>query len=223
VYSSQGSRDYPVYSPQGSWDSPVNSTKGSQDSPVYSSPRSRFGQRGVVLPIRAYNNLYRECQSKNRLLVTLTSWQHVIYVWKIASPKDSNRLRGVFIISESIMNTNTFTNIRKNSNSFLNVPIGTRRSSLKEKARDEKSRDTVPLNFLRPPNEGKTYKLIKLSYRGGGGRGETLAKNKLSGTLRQLLPTIWQRTSQASRDSSMRFRHLVFFMTRTHLRHGFIS
>jgi hypothetical protein len=38
------------------------------------------------------------------------------------------------------------TNIRKNSKSFLGMPIGTRRSCLMEKTGDEKSRDTVPLS-----------------------------------------------------------------------------
>jgi hypothetical protein len=40
---------------------------------------------------------------------------------KIASPKDSNRLAGVFITGESNMKTNNSTNIRKNSNSFLGL------------------------------------------------------------------------------------------------------
>jgi hypothetical protein len=60
--------------------------------------------------------------------------------------RDSNRLPGVYITGESIMNTNNSMNIRKNSKSFLGMPIGTRRSCLKEKTEDEKSRDTVPLN-----------------------------------------------------------------------------
>jgi hypothetical protein len=71
---------------------------------------------------------------------------------KTASPKDSNRLPGVFISGESITNTNNSTNIRKNSKSFLDVPFGTRISSLNKKTGDEKSRDTVPddyyLHFL---------------------------------------------------------------------------
>jgi hypothetical protein len=53
----------------------------------------------------------------------------------------------VFITEESITNTNNFTNNRKNSISFLGMPIGTRRSCLKKKTGDEKSRDTVPLHF----------------------------------------------------------------------------
>jgi hypothetical protein len=64
---------------------------------------------------------------------------------KIASPKDSNRLSSEFITGESIMNTNNFTNIRKKSKLFLDVPIGTRGTSLKKKTGFEKSRDTVPL------------------------------------------------------------------------------
>ncbi len=43
---------------------------------------------------------------------------------------DYNRLCGVFIAGESITNMNNSTNIRKNSISFLGMPIGTRKSCL---------------------------------------------------------------------------------------------
>ncbi len=52
---------------------------------------------------------------------------------KVASPKDSNRLPGIFITGESITNTNNLMIIKKNLKSFLDVPIGTRRSCLKKK------------------------------------------------------------------------------------------
>jgi hypothetical protein len=46
------------------------------------------------------------------------------------------------------MNTNNFTNILKNSKSFLGMPIGTRRSCSMKKTADEKSRDTVLLSEI---------------------------------------------------------------------------
>jgi hypothetical protein len=51
----------------------------------------------------------------------------------MASPKDSIRLPGEFITWESNTDKNNSTNIRKNSISFLNVPIWTNRSCLKRK------------------------------------------------------------------------------------------
>ncbi len=68
-----------------------------------------------------------------------------ICLQKLQNLKDSNRLPGVFIAGESITNTNKSTNIRKNSKSFLGMPIGTRRSCLLKKTVHEKSRETVPL------------------------------------------------------------------------------
>jgi hypothetical protein len=65
----------------------------------------------------------------------------------IDSPKECNRLPGVLIAGKSITNSNNSTNIRKNSKSFLDVPIGTRRSCLQKKTGDEKSRDTVRLRI----------------------------------------------------------------------------
>ncbi len=65
---------------------------------------------------------------------------------KIASPKDSNRLPVVFNTWESVTRTNNSMNVRKNLKLFLYMPIGTRRSCLKEKTEDEKSRDTVPFS-----------------------------------------------------------------------------
>jgi hypothetical protein len=47
---------------------------------------------------------------------------------------------------ESITNTNNSTNIRYNSKSFLDAPIGTRGSCLMKKAGEERSRGTVPLS-----------------------------------------------------------------------------
>jgi hypothetical protein len=57
---------------------------------------------------------------------------------KIASPKDLNWLPGVFVSGESITNSNNSTNIWKYLKSFLDVPIGTKSSSLKKKTSDEK-------------------------------------------------------------------------------------
>jgi hypothetical protein len=68
---------------------------------------------------------------------------------KLPKRRDSNRLPGVFITGESITNTNNSTNILKKSKLFLGLPIGTRRSCLIKKTGHEKSRDTVPLRFLR--------------------------------------------------------------------------
>jgi hypothetical protein len=68
---------------------------------------------------------------------------------KLPNLKDSYRLPGVFIAGESITNTNNSTNIRKNSKSFLGMPIGTSRSCLMKKTGHEKSRDTVPLKFIK--------------------------------------------------------------------------
>jgi hypothetical protein len=65
---------------------------------------------------------------------------------KLPNLKDSNRLPGVFIAEESITNTNNSSNTRKNSKSFLGMPIWTWRSCLTKKTGHEKSRDTVPLN-----------------------------------------------------------------------------
>jgi hypothetical protein len=61
--------------------------------------------------------------------------------------RDANGLPGVFITGESITNTNSSTNIPKNLESFLGMPIGTRRSCLMKKTEVEKYRDTVPLNI----------------------------------------------------------------------------
>jgi hypothetical protein len=52
---------------------------------------------------------------------------------------------GAFITGESLTNTNNSTNIRKNSKSFLEMPIASRKNCLKKKTREEKSRDTVTL------------------------------------------------------------------------------
>jgi hypothetical protein len=65
---------------------------------------------------------------------------------KVASPKDSNRLPGIFITGESITNTNNFV-LSDNSKKF---EIVSRRAYwdqeklLEEKTGDEKFRDTVP-------------------------------------------------------------------------------
>jgi hypothetical protein len=70
---------------------------------------------------------------------------------KIALLKECFRLPSVFITGESIMNMNNSRNIQKNLILFLDMPIRTRRSCLKKKIGDEKSRDTVPLmNFWCP-------------------------------------------------------------------------
>jgi hypothetical protein len=66
---------------------------------------------------------------------------------KLPNLRDSNRLPGVFITGESTTNTNNSTNILKKLKSFLDLPIGTRRSCLMKKNRHEKSRDTVPLSI----------------------------------------------------------------------------
>jgi hypothetical protein len=63
---------------------------------------------------------------------------------KLPDPRDSNQLPGVFITGESIMNTNSSINIRKNLKLFLDVPVRTRRSYLLKKNGDVKSCDTVP-------------------------------------------------------------------------------
>ncbi len=65
----------------------------------------------------------------------------MICVEKIALHKNRNRFHGEFITEELITNTNNSTNIRKNTKLFLDVLIRTRRSCLKEKTGDEKSRD----------------------------------------------------------------------------------
>ncbi len=64
---------------------------------------------------------------------------------KLQNLKDSNRFLGVFIAEESIRNPNNSMNIKKNSKSFLGMPIETRGSCLMKKTKHEKSRDTVPL------------------------------------------------------------------------------
>jgi hypothetical protein len=58
-----------------------------------------------------------------------------------------NPLLGVFITGELITNKNNSTNIRKNSKSFLHVPIGPRKVVGRRKHGYEKSRDTVPLSL----------------------------------------------------------------------------
>jgi hypothetical protein len=151
VYSSQGSRELPVYSSPGSRDSPVCSAPGSWDSPVYSSPGSCFGHLGVILLI---------LRSIQQSLKGLSFWKSSVGYFsslgtcdlclqKLPNLKDSNWLPGVFIAGESITNTNNSTNIRKNSKSFLDMPIGTRKKCLMKKTGHEKSGDTVPLNSLR--------------------------------------------------------------------------
>jgi hypothetical protein len=44
------------------------------------------------------------------------------------------------------MNTNNSANIRKDSKPFLGMPVGTRRSCLMKRTRDEKFCDTVPVS-----------------------------------------------------------------------------
>jgi hypothetical protein len=60
-----------------------------------------------------------------------------------------SRLPGSEYTGESITNSNNFSNIRKNSKSFLGVSNGTRRRCLMKKTRGKKSRDTIPLSLLR--------------------------------------------------------------------------
>jgi hypothetical protein len=57
---------------------------------------------------------------------------------KLPNLRDSNRLPSVFNTWESITNTNNSTNIQKNLNSFLGLPIGTRRSCLMKKTQRRK-------------------------------------------------------------------------------------
>jgi hypothetical protein len=63
---------------------------------------------------------------------------------KIALPKNSNQLPGVFITGESVMNTNNSTNIQKNSKSSPDAYLD-QEKLFEEKTGDEKSHDTVPL------------------------------------------------------------------------------
>jgi hypothetical protein len=82
----------------------------------------------------------------------------VICVWKkLPYSRDFNWLSGVFITRKSITNTSNFTNIGTNSKSFLDVPIGTRRSCLTKKTRNEKSRDTVPLKDIARVNQNPPF------------------------------------------------------------------
>ncbi len=78
---------------------------------------------------------------------------------KLPTLKDSNRLPDVFIVRESITNTNNSTNIRKNLKSFLGMPIGTRRSCLMKKP-DEKNLVTL---FLYARNAKFSHKSSTVS------------------------------------------------------------
>ncbi len=114
---------------------------------MYSSPGSRFGHRGVILLIlRSIQQSLKGVSFQKSSVGYLNSLGTCdLCLQKLPNLKDSNRLPGVFIAGELITNTNNSTNIRKNSKSFLGIPIGTRRSCLVKKTKHEKSRDTVPL------------------------------------------------------------------------------
>ncbi len=146
-YSSQGSRDSPVYSPLGSQDSLVYSPPGSWDSPVYSSSGSHFGHRGVIsLILRSIQQSLKGLSFYKSSVGYFNSLGKCdLNLQKLPNIKDSNRLPGVFIAGESIMNTNNFTNIRKNLKSVLDMPNGTSRRCLMKKTEHKKFRDTVPL------------------------------------------------------------------------------
>ncbi len=61
-------------------------------------------------------------------------WKMWFMFEKVAPPKVSYRLPGIFITGESITNTNNYLMIiKKKLKSFLDVLIGTRRSCLKKK------------------------------------------------------------------------------------------
>jgi hypothetical protein len=97
--------------------------------------------QGVVLPILRRFIILKSTVGYFNYLGTCH-----LCLQKLANLRDSNRLPGVFITGESITHMNNSTNIRKNTKSFLGMPIGTRRSCMMIKTGGEKSRDTVPLS-----------------------------------------------------------------------------
>jgi hypothetical protein len=66
---------------------------------------------------------------------------------KLPYPRDSNQLPAVFIAGELITNTNNYTNIHKKSKSYLDMPIGNRRSCYEKKTCDKKYRDTLLFKY----------------------------------------------------------------------------
>ncbi len=129
-------------------DSPVYSSQGRWDSPVYSSPGSRFWTWNHFTDFKEHITIF-----KGGIIPKIVCTVHYftslgtcdLCLQNLLNLKDSNRLHGVFIAGELITNTKNSTNIRKNSKSFLGMPIGTRRSCSMKKTGQEKFRDTVPL------------------------------------------------------------------------------
>jgi hypothetical protein len=152
VYSSTGSHDFLVYSSLGSWDSPVYSlprsqpklvykrtlleqntldsqdssvinTLGSLDSLVYYSPESLF----VYIPV---------------LVLVQSTLRSRLPVYSSQGSRDST----VYSSPGSQLQIRITPWIFKKIETFPDMPIGTRRSCLMKKTRDEKSCDTVPLS-----------------------------------------------------------------------------
>jgi hypothetical protein len=63
------------------------------------------------------------------------------------------------------MNTNNSTNIRKNSKSFLGMPIETRRSCLMKKTGHKKSRDTSPVQVTMYREDANTFRSGPVHYK----------------------------------------------------------
>jgi hypothetical protein len=109
----------------------------SPDSPVYSPLGSCFGHRGVILPILRSIQQSLKVLSLKKLTVSYFNYLGTCdkCLQKLPNLRDHNRLPGVFISEESVMNMTNSTNIQKNSKTFLGMTIGTRICCLMKKNR----------------------------------------------------------------------------------------